>query len=69
VRLTVQGQADVQRVLDMAASTVAMTIRYRSGSRELRQQIKWVAFTAATAIGCSVFVLVSTDIGESPGPG
>jgi hypothetical protein len=47
----------------MAASTVAMTIRYRSGSRELRQQIKWVAFTAATAIGCSVFVLVSTDIG------
>jgi uncharacterized membrane protein YbhN (UPF0104 family) len=53
----------------MAASTVAMTIRYRSGSRELRQQIKWVAFTAATAIGCSVFVLVSTDIGESPGPG
>ena len=40
-----------------------MTIRYRSGGRELRQQIKWVAFTAATAIGCSVFVLVSTDIG------
>ena len=47
----------------MAASTVAMTIRYRSGGRELRQQIKWVAFTAATAIGCSVFVLVSMDIG------
>ena len=47
----------------MAAATVAMTIRYRSGSRELRQQIKWVAFTAATAIACSVFVLVSMDIG------
>ena len=47
----------------MAASTVAMTIRYRSGGRELRQQIKWVAFTAATAIGCSVVVLVSMDIG------
>ena len=47
----------------MAASTVAMTIRYRSGGRELRQQIKWITFTAATAIGCSVVVLVSTDIG------
>jgi signal transduction histidine kinase len=50
----------------MAAATVAMTIRYRSGGRELRQQIKWVAFAAATAIGCSVVVLVSTDIGGKP---
>ncbi len=47
----------------MAVSTVAMTVRYRSGGRELRQQIKWIAFTAATAIGCSVVVLVSMDIG------
>jgi signal transduction histidine kinase len=47
----------------MAAATVAMTIRYRSGGRELRQQIKWVAFTAAAAIGCSVVVLVSMYIG------
>ena len=47
----------------MAVSTVAMAIRYRSGGRELRQQIKWIAFTAATAIGCSVVVLVSMDIG------
>jgi signal transduction histidine kinase len=47
----------------MAVSTVAMTVRYRSGDRELRQQIKWIAFTAATAIGCSVVVLVSMDIG------
>jgi signal transduction histidine kinase len=47
----------------MLVSTVAMTIRYRSGDRELRQQIKWIAFTAATAIGFSVVVLVSMDIG------
>ena len=47
----------------MAASTVAMVVRYRAGGRELRQQIKWVAFTAATAISCSVVVLVSMDIG------
>ena len=52
----------------MAASTVAMAIRYRSGGRELRQQIKWVAFTAATAIGGSVVVLVSDGHWrESPG--
>ena len=47
----------------MVVSTVAMTVRYRSRDRELRQQIKWIAFTAATAIGCSVVVLVSMDIG------
>jgi signal transduction histidine kinase len=47
----------------MSVSTVAMAVRYRSGGRELRQQIKWIAFTAATAIGCSVVVLVSMDIG------
>ncbi len=47
----------------MVVSTVAMTVRYRSGGRELRQQIKWIAFTAATAIGVSVLVLVSMDIG------
>jgi signal transduction histidine kinase len=57
------GQAWFVFIALMAASTVAMTIRYRSGGRELRQQIKWVAFTAATAIGCSVVVLVSMDIG------
>ena len=47
----------------MVVSTVAMTVRYRSGNRELRQQIKWIAFTAATAIGFSVVVLVSMDLG------
>ena len=47
----------------MAVSTVAMTVRYRSGDRELRQQIKWIAFTTATAIAFSVVVLVSMDIG------
>ena len=47
----------------MAVSTAAMTVRYRSGDRELRQQIKWIAFTATTAIGFSVVVLVSMDIG------
>jgi len=47
----------------MAFATVAMTMRYRSGGHELRQQIKWVAFTAGAAIGCSLVVLASMDLG------
>ena len=50
----------------LAVSTLAMTIRYRSGGRELRQQIKWIAFTAATAIGCSLVVLASRYVGGHP---
>ena len=47
----------------LAVSIAAMTIRYRSGGRELRQQIKWIAFTAAVAIACSIIVLASMHIG------
>ena len=47
----------------MVVSIAALTIRYRSGSRELRQQIKWIAFTAAVAIACSIVVLASMHIG------
>jgi signal transduction histidine kinase len=47
----------------LAVSTVAMVVRYRSGGRELRQQIKWIGFTTATAIGCSLIVLSSMYLG------
>jgi signal transduction histidine kinase len=47
----------------LAVATVAMVVRYRSGGRELRQQIKWIAFTAAAAIGFSLAVLASTYLG------
>jgi signal transduction histidine kinase len=50
----------------MAVSTAALAVRYRSGTREVRQQIKWVAFTAAAAAGCSIVVLASMDIGGKP---
>ncbi|MGN6677560.1 MAG: sensor histidine kinase, partial [Streptosporangiaceae bacterium] len=36
---------------------------YRSGLPELRQQIKWLAFTAAALVGCSLVVLASQDLG------
>ena len=47
----------------LVVSIAGLTIRYRSGSRELRQQIKWIAFTAAVAIACSIIVLASMHIG------
>jgi signal transduction histidine kinase len=47
----------------LAFSTAAMTVRYRSGGRELRHQIKWIAFTAAAALGWSLVVLASMELG------
>jgi signal transduction histidine kinase len=47
----------------LAVSTVAIVVRYRAGGRELRQQVKWIAFTTAAAIGCSLIVLSSTYVG------
>ena len=41
-------------VLTIAAAFMALVVRYRSGSRELRQQIKWVAFVAALALLANV---------------
>lgn len=52
----------------LSVSTVALTVRYRSGNRELRQQIKWIAFTAATAIACSVVVFATMNSGRSWAP-
>jgi signal transduction histidine kinase len=60
------GQAWFVFIALMAVSTAALAVRYRSGTREVRQQIKWVAFTAAAAAGCSIVVLASMDIGGKP---
>jgi signal transduction histidine kinase len=37
-------------VIAIAAAFLALVVRYRSGTRELRQQVKWVAFAAALAL-------------------
>ncbi len=37
-------------VLSIAAAFAALVVRYRRGGRELREQIKWVAFVAALAL-------------------
>ena len=41
-------------VLTIAAAFIALVVRYRAGSRELRQQVKWVAFVAALALLANV---------------
>jgi signal transduction histidine kinase len=46
-------------VLAVAAAFVSLVIRYRRGDRELRQQIKWVAFVAALALLCNVVATLS----------
>jgi signal transduction histidine kinase len=47
----------------LAVATAAMIVRYQSGGREARQQIKWIAFTAAALMGFSLVVLASMDLG------
>ncbi|MGN6795770.1 MAG: histidine kinase [Streptosporangiaceae bacterium] len=47
----------------LAVATAAMVVRYRSGGPEARQQIKWIAFTAAALIGWSVVVVASMYLG------
>ena len=47
----------------LAVATAAMIVRYRSGGREARQQIKSIGFTAAALIGFSLVVLASMDLG------
>jgi signal transduction histidine kinase len=45
-----------------ATSTAAMITRYRSGDCEQRQQIKWIAFTAAAMIACALVVIATSHI-------
>jgi signal transduction histidine kinase len=46
-------------VLAIVAAFVSLVIRYRSGDREQRLQIKWVAFAAASALLCLLAALLS----------
>ena len=45
-----------------ATSTAAMITRYRSGDREQRQQIKWIAFTTAAMIVCALVVIATSHV-------
>jgi signal transduction histidine kinase len=45
-------------VISIASSFAALVVRYRAGSRELREQIKWVGFVAALVLLCQVVAAI-----------
>ena len=55
---TLSGLSVLFTVL-LAISFVALVIRYRSGGREVRQQIKWLACTAMATVACSCVALLA----------
>jgi signal transduction histidine kinase len=46
-------------VITVAAAFVSLVMRYRTGDRELRQQIKWLAFVAGAAFALQIGALIS----------
>ena len=55
---TVNGLAVLATVI-LAAAFVSLTVRYRSGGREVRQQIKWIALAAVAVAGCQAAALLA----------
>ncbi len=56
---TLDGASAVFVIL-LVASVVSLTIRYRSGGRESRQQIKRIALAAAAGVICQIVALLAT---------
>ena len=55
---TLNGLAVLVTVL-LAAAFVSLVVRYRSGGREVRQQIKWITLAAAAIAVCQVAALLA----------
>jgi signal transduction histidine kinase len=55
---TLNGLAALGAVI-LAAAFVSLAVRYRSGGREVRQQIKWIALAAAVAAACQLAALLA----------
>ncbi len=55
---TVNGLAVLGTVL-LAAAFVSLAVRYRSGGREVRQQVKWIALAAALAAASQLMALLA----------
>jgi signal transduction histidine kinase len=65
---TLNGLAVLATVI-LAAAFVSLVVRYRSGGREVRQQIKWIALAAAAVAGCQAVALLATAIaGDASNP-
>jgi signal transduction histidine kinase len=55
---TLNGLSVLGTVL-LAAAFVSLAVRYRSGGREVRQQIKWIALAAAVVAVCQLAALLA----------
>ena len=55
---TLNGLAVLATVI-LAAAFVSLAVRYRSGGREVRQQIKWIALAAAVVTACQLVALLA----------
>jgi hypothetical protein len=55
---TVNGLAVLGTVI-LAAAFVSLAVRYRSGGRDMRQQIKWIALAAAVLAVCQLVALLA----------
>ena len=44
----------------LAGALVSLAVRYRSGGREVRQQIKWITLAAVAFVACQVAALLGT---------
>ncbi len=55
---TLNGLAVLGTVI-LAAAFVSLAVRYRSGGREVRQQIKWIALAAAVAAASQLAALLA----------
>jgi signal transduction histidine kinase len=55
---TVNGLAVLGCVI-LAAAFVSLAVRYRSGGRDVRQQIKWIALAAAVLAVCQLVALLA----------
>ena len=55
---TINGLSVLATVI-LAAAFVSLAVRYRSGGREVRQQIKWIALAAAVLAVCQLVALLA----------
>src|SRR5207249_2600978 len=65
---TLSGVAVLSAVL-LAGAFAALVTRYRAGDRELRQQVKWIAFAAVGTLVCqlvAVTALTACQCEQSP---
>ena len=65
---TLDGLAVLGTVI-LAAAFVSLAVRYRSGGRDVRQQIKWIALAAAVLAVCQLVALLAVAAtGEASNP-